>query len=284
MKILLTAATLAILLFSPAFAQTDITINTDCAYLQDLLPGEYPRVAVQCGFKPGDTKALPPAVIYTALKRLALPMPELSASFTVIREGRLLADDELASRLTELYTAAHPDSSLEISSIRMGRDIYVQSGADYEISADTDKLGSATAAIVSGDLRVNFSYTVKMYRQGYVATNRITPSDDLESLCEYTLVDVTNLRTPLLTDIKGMMVKRTTVRGKPITTDMVELKPERVKGDIIRLVYKSNDFKIEISAIAEGNAVKGKTFPVKNPSSGKVFTALYQGNGVATVY
>lgn len=284
MKILLTAATLAILLFSPAFAQTDITINTDCAYLQDLLPGEYPRVAVQCGFKPGDTKALPPAVIYTALKRLALPMPELSGSFTVARKGYMLTDDELAGKLKEIYTAAHPDSSLEISSVRMGRDIYAQSGDDYTISVDTDKLGNATATIVSGDTRVNFSYTVKMYQQGYIATNRITPLDDIESLCEYTTVDVTNLRAPLQTDVKGMMVKRTVVKGKPITTDMVDTKPERVKGDTIRLIYKSNDLNIEIAAIAEGNAVKGKTFPVKNPSSGKVLTAMYQGNGVATVY
>lgn len=284
MKILLTAAMLAILLFSPVFAQTDIIINTDCTYLTDLLPGDYPQVAVQCGFKPGDTKVLPPAVIYTALKRLALPMPELSGSFIVVRKGHLLTDDELAGKLNELYTAAHPDSTLEISSVRMGRNIYAQSVDGYEISADTDKLGNVTATVVSGDVRVNFSYTVKMYQQGYVATNRITPSDDIESLCEYTTVDVTNLRSPLQTDVKGMMVKRTIVKGKPITTDMVELKPERVKGDTIRLIYKTNDLNIEIAAIAEGNAVKGKTFPVKNPSSGKVLTAMYQGNGVATIY
>jgi flagella basal body P-ring formation protein FlgA len=41
---------------------------------------------------------------------------------------------------------------------------------------------------------------------------------------------------------------------------------------------------IEISAVAAGDAVEGKVFPVLNPVSGKLVNARYMGNGKAQIY
>ncbi|MDR2401248.1 MAG: flagella basal body P-ring formation protein FlgA, partial [Deferribacteraceae bacterium] len=60
--------------------------------------------------------------------------------------------------------------------------------------------------------------------------------------------------------------------------------PDRVKGEPIRLIYKNGDLFIEINAVADGDAVEGKTFPVLNPATGKRVAARYLGNGTAQVY
>ncbi len=110
---------------------------------------------------------------------------------------------------------------------------------------------------------------------------RIKNGEELAANAEFARVDITGLNSALVQDIGGLVARKAIPRGKAITVDMTEQLPEKVKGDTIRLIYKSDDINIEIAAIAEGNAIAGKTFPVKNPQSGKVFMALYQGNGTA---
>ena len=272
------------MLWASGVLASETVINDDCVYLHELVEGSYPALAVQCGFRPGDRKILPANVVSTTLKRAALPVPELPAAFTVSRQGYRLTEEIIQAGLESLYATGRPDSEIEIQSVRLSRDIHIAPGAEFSINTDTDKAGSVSAQIVSGDIKVPFAYTVRIYQEGWIATGRVAQGEEFAANVEFARVDVTGLKGNLALEIDGMIAKRTVPKGKAITSDMLENRPERVKGDPIRLIYDNSVIKIEIAVIAEGNAVPGKTFPVKNPVSDKVFMALYQGDGTAVVY
>jgi flagella basal body P-ring formation protein FlgA len=97
-------------------------------------------------------------------------------------------------------------------------------------------------------------------------------------------MEITSLRNPPITDLNKVTAKKIIQKGKIITADLVRPKPDRVKGEPIRLIYQNGELFIEISAIAEADAVEGKTFPVLNPATGKTVMAKYIGNGTAKIY
>ncbi|MDR3162458.1 MAG: flagella basal body P-ring formation protein FlgA [Helicobacteraceae bacterium] len=52
----------------------------------------------------------------------------------------------------------------------------------------------------------------------------------------------------------------------------------------LKIIYQNGELFIEINAVAEADAVEGRTFPVLNPSTGKTVMAKYIGNGTAKIY
>jgi flagella basal body P-ring formation protein FlgA len=125
---------------------------------------------------------------------------------------------------------------------------------------------------------------IKLFKIGYVAAERISPGSELEKYAEIERIDITNLRSPLASDITNCVAKRVVPRGKPITEDLAEVKPERLKGEPIRLIYNKDNLKLEITVIAEENAVTGRIFRVRNPISDVILVAKYIGGGTAVVY
>ncbi|MDR2869904.1 MAG: flagellar basal body P-ring formation chaperone FlgA [Deferribacteraceae bacterium] len=258
-----------------------VPINSDCVQLKDLFGIAYPPIKVQCGFMPGDEKPIPAGAVAALLRRNALPVPDMPESFTVIRAGKKLDSEGLRKELEALYKAAHADKTIAVESIRLTREVYIAAGANYELVVDTDKFGSGYGSLVSGDVKINFSYTVKVYEQGYVISAGLRAGDELAGAVQPELIDITNLRSPLVHDIDGLVAARSATRGKVLTVDLVQTRPERNKGDRVTLIYTSGKIRLEIDCIAEASAVVGKTFPVRNPSSGRVFTAVYLGEGLA---
>jgi flagella basal body P-ring formation protein FlgA len=262
---------------------SDVQIVSDCVTLSDLLGATYPESEVQCGFMPGDSKTVPAGSVLTSLKRNALPTPDLPESFTVIRAGKQLDASTLTLELAELYQTAYPNKKIEVDNIRLTRDVYLAPNASYSLEADTGKFGAGYGSIVSGGVRVNFSYNVRLYEEAYIIIRGLRAGDELAGAVRKGMVDVTNLRTELVQDIDGLVAARSATKGKVLTADMVQTRPELDKGDMVMLVYDKDGIKLEIQCIAQGKAIVGKTFHVRSTATGKVFSAVYIGGGRADV-
>ncbi len=270
-------------MYAAACYASEVEINGDCAHLHELLGDEYPAFPVQCGFQPGDRRILPSNVVNAALKRTGLSATAMDPVYIVTRAGYRLSEETVRQELTALYSEAYPDKEIRVESVKTGRDIYIAPETTHRLEADVKKTGSAQGYIRTESAKNSLSYVVKVFEEGYVLTERVRPGDDLTEKTEKMLVDVTNLRGELLKNPKGLIAARAFPKGRAVTMDMAELKPERVKGDTVLIVYNNGNIKLEISGIAEGNAVVGKSFPVRNPVSGVVLSAVYEGNGRAVV-
>jgi len=259
-----------------------LEISGECVYLHELLGEEYPTVPVQCGFQPGDQRMLPPNVINTTLKRLGLPAIAESV-YTINREGYKLSEEVVRQELAALYTDKYLDKEILVESVRTGRDIYVEPGTSHQLELDLSRFGSVQGYIRTGSVRNSFSYVVKVFEDGYVTSDKVRPGDDLAEKTAKILVDVTNLRGKLLKDPTGQIALRALPKGRVLTKDMASPRPERVKGEAVLIVFSKGSIKLEISGVAEEDAVVGKSFLVRNPSSGIVLSAIYEGNGRAVV-
>ncbi|MDR2104237.1 MAG: flagella basal body P-ring formation protein FlgA [Deferribacteraceae bacterium] len=117
-----------------------------------------------------------------------------------------------------------------------------------------------------------------------VAAERINPGELLAGKAIKEVREITALRNPPIADLSDLTAKKAIQKGKIITEDLSLPKPDRVKGEPIQLIYKDGDLIIEISAVAAGDAVQGKIFPVLNPINSKIVNARYLGNGRAQIY
>jgi flagella basal body P-ring formation protein FlgA len=278
------ALSLVFLLYGLSARAAEVPINTDCLYLDDIYGASYPHISVQCGIRAGEKRVILSQSIATALKRAGLDFSPAPPAVTVVRKGGTVSEQAVKDEISRRYRAQYPDYEIEVEYVRFGREIFTGDPSGYKIQTDTNKFGSAGGTLLTDDGRFSFTYMVKVYANVGVASERISAGEEIASKTVYEYTDITGLRTPPLKDINGQMAKKVIQKGKILTADLAEAKPDRVKGEPIRLIYESGDLKIEINAVADGNAVEGKTFPVLNPITGKPVMARYIGNGTATVY
>jgi flagella basal body P-ring formation protein FlgA len=278
------AFTLVFLLSGLSAHAAGVLINTDCLYLDDIYGAGYPHTSVQCGIKAGEKRVILSQSIATALKRAGLDFSPAPPAVTVARKGGAVSEEAVKNEIYRRYRAQYPDYEISVEYVRFGREIFTNDPSGYKIQTDTNRFGSAGGTLLTDDGRFSFTYMVKVFANVGIASERINAGEEIASKTVYEYMDITGLRTPPLKDISGQIAKKVIQKGKILTADLAESKPDRIKGEPIRLIYESGDLKIEINAVADGNAVEGKTFPVLNPMTGKSVMARYIGNGTAKVY
>jgi flagella basal body P-ring formation protein FlgA len=260
-------------------------ISGDCVTLSEILGEDYPAAEVQCGFEPGETKNVSRSMVISTLRRIGAGQPELlSKSYPVKRSGHQLLEEYIEAELRAIYQEAHPDAQVEIEKLRFMKAVWlVDENSYYRIEADSSQKGFVQGEIQTETNRFNIQFNVKLMEEGYTLTDRVTKGDLLADFVEKSMVDTTNLRHALVKDPLDLIALKSINKGVALTSDMVKEKPDLMKGETVQLLYNSGRVFLEITAIAYTDAVTGKAFQVKNPDSGKVFSALYQGNGVAVV-
>ncbi|GAB7140456.1 hypothetical protein RsTz2092_04050 [Deferribacterales bacterium RsTz2092] len=267
---------------------TEITISSECATLADVLVGQESSSAgnttIQCGFMAGDSRIVQSSLVLSAIKRSGVSFDgELEMSYRITRDSREIDTAELHTALLERYVGQYPAHKVEVVSIRLTRPLYIAVDGDYELIIDTARVGQTSGTVRAGRGKVGFSYTVKLFTEGYITSERIKAGENLSGKVIAALIDVTSLKSELVMDIPKLRASRALAKGKPLTADVTAPRPERVKGDAILLVYNTGTIQLEVAGVAEGEAIQGKTFPVKNSISGKTFNAVYQGDGRAIV-
>lgn len=279
MKKLLIITTLILFSFSYAFAQKEITINEECVYLDELTASHVPHNKVQCGITAGSKVTVSKDIIQQHINEAGINGTVIS-DVIVFRQWEKLSYDKVAELIKNEYAAAYPDVEISIEQIRIPDNLYDINDGILQISCDTTKLGAAYAEARIENSKYQIYYYVKGYKEAYVTKERVKAGDSLAGKVIKEKVDVTNIKSELVTDAESMAANRAMPVGKILTTDLVSTRPALKKGEAVKIIVSNGTLHIETQGVVEENAMSGKKVLVRNIASQKVITASYVGNGV----
>ena len=279
MKKLLIITTLILFSFSYAFAQKEITINEECVYLDELTASHVPHNKVQCGITAGSKVTVSKDIIQQHINEAGINGTVI-ADVVVFRQWEKLSYDKVAELIKNEYAAAYPDVEISIEQIRIPDNLYDINDGILQISCDTTKLGAAYAEARIENSKYQIYYYVKGYKEAYVTKERVKAGDSLAGKVIKEKVDVTNIKSELVTDAESMAANRAMPAGKILTTDLVSTRPALKKGEAVKIIVSNGTLHIETQGVVEENAMPGKKVLVRNTASQKVITASYVGNGV----
>lgn len=279
MKKLLIITTLILFSFSYAFAQKEITINEECVYLDELTASHVPHNKVQCGITAGSKVTVSKDIIQQHINEAGINGTVI-ADVVVFRQWEKLSYDKVAELIKNEYAAAYPDVEISIEQIRIPDNLYDINDGRLQISCDTTKLGAAYAEARIENSKYQIYYYVKGYKEAYVTKERVKAGDSLAGKVIKEKVDVTNIKSELVTDAESMAANRAMPAGKILTTDLVSTRPALKKGEAVKIIVSNGTLHIETQGVVEENAMPGKKVLVRNTASQKVITASYVGNGV----
>lgn len=279
MKKLLIITTLILFSFSYAFAQKEITINEECVYLDELTASHVPHNKVQCGITAGSKVTVSKDIIQQHINEAGINGTVI-ADVVVFRQWEKLSYDKVAELIKNEYAAAYPDVEISIEQIRIPDNLYDINDGRLQISCDTTKLGAAYAEARIENSKYQIYYYVKGYKEAYVTKERVKAGDSLAGKVIKEKVDVTNIKSELVTDAESMAANRAMPVGKILTTDLVSTRPALKKGEAVKIIVSNGTLHIETQGVVEENAMSGKKVLVRNIASQKVITASYVGNGV----
>lgn len=279
MKKLLIITTLILFSFSYAFAQKEITINEECVYLDELTASHVPHNKVQCGITAGSKVTVSKDIIQQHINEAGINGTVI-ADVVVFRQWEKLSYDKVAELIKNEYAAAYPDVEISIEQIRIPDNLYDINDGRLQISCDTTKLGAAYAEARIENSKYQIYYYVKGYKEAYVTKERVKAGDSLAGKVIKEKVDVTNIKSELVTDAESMAANRAMPAGKILTTDLVSTRPALKKGEAVKIIVSNGTLHIETQGVVEENAMPGKKVLVRNIASQKVITADYLGNGI----
>lgn len=279
MKKLLIITTLILFSFSYAFAQKEITINEECVYLDELTASHVPHNKVQCGITAGSKVTISKDIIQQHINEAGINGTVI-ADVVVFRQWEKLSYNKVAELIKNEYAAAYPDVEISIEQIRIPDNLYDINDGRLQISCDTTKLGAAYAEARIENSKYQIYYYVKGYKEAYVTKERVKAGDSLAGKVIKEKVDVTNIKSELVTDAESMAANRAMPAGKILTTDLVSTRPALKKGEAVKIIVSNGTLHIETQGVVEENAMPGKKVLVRNIASQKVITADYLGNGI----
>ena len=234
---------------------------------------------MQCGITAGSKVTVSKDIIQQHINEAGINGTVIS-DIIVFRQWEKLSYDKVAELIKNEYAAAYPDVEISIEQIRIPDNLYDINDGRLQISCDTTKLGAAYAEARIENSKYQIYYYVKGYKEAYVTKERVKAGDSLAGKVIKEKVDVTNIKSELVTDAESMAANRAMPAGKILTTDLVSTRPALKKGEAVKIIVSNGTLHIETQGVVEENAMPGKKVLVRNIASQKVITADYLGNGI----
>jgi flagella basal body P-ring formation protein FlgA len=88
---------------------------------------------------------------------------------------------------------------------------------------------------------------------------------------------------PGLAQIVGRASQRLIPAGARIDTQFLEEPEEVFRGERVRVEVRSGQARLLLEGLAQASGRRGETIPVRNPASGRIFSATVQNRGQVTV-
>lgn len=278
-KIIFAAAATAFISFQNASFAGEISITGECVYLDELTAPSVAHTKVTCGIAPGEERTFSKQAIQNYLARSGIKAT-VKNDVTVIRTGEKLSREDIISRIEKEYKDAYPDTEIIVDQIRLPKEIYAEKQSDFSVKIDVSKFGGNYAEIHNGFKRSSVYFYAKAFKNGLVAAERIRAGESMEGKLRSERIEVTNLRSSLITDAKGLIASKMIGPGRPVTEELAAPMPALKKGQPVRIVFNNGSIKIETAGVIETDAFLGKTVQVRNVASQKVITANYVGAGI----
>ena len=120
---------------------------------------------------------------------------------------------------------------------------------------------------------ISTSVNVNHFENVLVAKNRVKSREQI-SRFDFTTerVEVNKIiGNPIkdLADLDGMQAAKTISKGKILTEEMIEPIPVIKRGERVKILYESENLRVEAYGIARKDAIEGEMVEVKNSASGQ---------------
>lgn len=273
----------AILLFSVSIFAKTIEIDSGCVYL-DQISEDFPHKPVLCGLDYNEESTIHISKVAQVsgidINTLKSKIP---FKIYVKRKGVLIKEDEILAKLNDELSKRYPGYRFVIRKINYNRQIYTDSKGNFEVKLKDFPSGSSNIYVSNGVKSYRFYSYIEVYKEGYIAIDKIKKDEPLSGKYKKEFVNITNLRDKLAENLEDKLANSTILRGRPITENDIYKEPDIFKGERLKIAYIDEVITVTTVGEAQEDAYVGKKFQVKNLSSGKILTAIYKGNYFATV-
>jgi flagella basal body P-ring formation protein FlgA len=262
----------------------EIYIEGDTLFLEHII-GAKIKETVLSDLNIGDRIVVPKERIRSILYKMNLldKYSEYIKDYTVIRKGTLLKEDEIKKLVINALRKNFPDMEFKVEKISYNNNIYYQDKDKIKITFPKLDFGSTYININNGFKTYNLYAYIRAFKETYVAQTNIENNMPLKGRVDMGLAEVTNNYNNLVKGVDNLVSRKTIKEGEPILNQYTKEKPDLKRNSSVRIVYKSKYITVETTGILKQDAFINKAVKVENPTSRKIISAKYIGNGVAVV-
>ena len=262
----------------------DIYIDGDTLFLEHII-GAKIKEPILSGLNIGDRIVVPKERIRSILYKMNLldKYSEYIKDYTVIRKGTLLKEDEIKMLVINALRKNFPDMEFKVEKISYNNNIYYQDKNKIKINIPKIDFGSTYIELNNGFKTYNIYTYIRAFKETYIAKTNIENNMPLKGRVGIGLADVTNDYKNLVNGVDNLVSRKSIKEGEPILNQYTKEKPDLKRNSSVRILYKSKYITVETTGILKEDAFINKAVKVENPTSRKIISAKYIGNGVAVV-
>lgn len=263
------------LFLGSAYAGIQFEIEKECFNLKDINPS-YPDRNLLCGLNFGDERKVSLQVIKGYLTKEQINSLPSSNFILVKRRGVEVGEAVLKDMIIQELGKKFPSMRFEIVKINMGGRVAASKVESIRLNLPERPYGTTYIEIDNGIKKYNLYAYIKAFSKGFVSEERINKGESLTGKIKEVEVDVTNLKDELFLNEFGAVAIQNIPKNRVITNKMVKQMPEKLKGDKVKVIYKSDNIVLEFDGVMMDDAYQNQKVSVKNSVSDKVLTGVYR--------
>ena len=275
---------ISIFLISYTLWAEEIYISGDTLYLENII-GAKIKEPVLSNLNIGDRVIVPKERVRSMLYRMNLldKYSEYIQDYTVIRKGDLLNEDEIKELILANLRKNFPDMEFKVEKISYNNNIYYQDKNALKVNFPRLSFGSTYIDLYNGFKTYSLYAYIRAFKETYVAKSNINNNAPLKGNVGLEKAEVTNNYNNLVKGVDNLITRKSIKKGEPILNQYTKEKPDLKRNSSVRILYKSNYIVVETTGILKEDAFLNKSVKIENPSSKKIISAKYIGNGIAVV-
>lgn len=267
--------------YSLCFANS-ITVDTECVYL-DQIDKMFEHKPAYCGLDYNESTNIYLSKISQLtnydIKLLRQKFPE---KINIIRKGVPIEEKEILQKLLNELSRFN-DLKFKVKKINYNKTIFASAKGEFQVRVKEIPFGSTNIYINNGKKEYQVYAYIEVYKKGFVAKNKIYKGEEFKNNYTEQFVNVTNIRYKLAEGLDEKLAKSTIFAGRPILEKDTYKKPDILKGEKVKIIFKDKLIMVATVGEALENGYIGEKLKVKNLDSGKDLIALYKGRKIAIV-
>lgn len=269
------------LFFGSAYAGIQFEIEKECFNLKDINQS-YPDKNLLCGLNFGEERKVSLQLIKGYLSKEQTDSLPSSNFIMVKRKGVEVGEPILKEMIVQELGKKFPSGKFEVVKINVGGRLTASKIESIKLNLPDKPYGTTYIEVDNGVKKYNVYAYIKAFSKGFVAEERINKGESLVGKIKEVEVDVTNLKDELFLNEFGAVAIQNIPKNRVITNKMVKQMPEKLKGDKVKVVYKSDNIMLEFDGVIMEDAYQNQRVSVKNTVSDKILTGVYR-NGMVYV-
>lgn len=262
----------------------EINIDGSTLYLENII-GAKIKEPIVSNLNIGDRVLIPKERIRSILYRMNLldKYSEYIKDYTVVRNGKLLSENELKDLIISNLRKKFPEMAFKVEKISYKNNIYYQNKDDIKINFPDNAFGSTYVDLYNGFKNYNVYTYIRAFKDTFIAKTNIENNMPLEGRVELGKAEVTDSYNSLVKGVDNLVTRKTIKKGEPILKQYTKEKPDLKRNSSVRIVYESKYITVETTGILKDDAFINKSVKVENPTSRKIISAKYIGNGTVVI-